>query len=204
MRRFVVLLTLAAVLVASCGGGDDEETPAATEQSDAADLPAEEMTVPQILTSGDFEQVCGGGTVSGATEYSKKPGVHPLIAFEGEDPEYDYTSMTLPEGWQSDLAAETTELVLCMDRVSEKKINTCEDYESDDRPEPFDVEVYAATYDVTLYAATTGEVIANGTVEGTDKECPFLVFFDEEEDVQREYADVSAHVRSFVKDYVSP
>lgn len=201
MRRLMVLATV-SMLFAACGGGGDE--PAAETDAGTGESPAAEVSVPTVLTASEFEQVCGGGTVAGAAEYSKGPGIHPLFVFEGEDPEYDYRSLTLPEGWQPDLAPETTELVACLDRVREEKIKTCTDYESDDAEEPFDVEVYGATWDITLYAATTGEEVASGTVEANDKECPFLVFFDEDEDVQREYSDVSDQVRGFVKDHVAP
>lgn len=201
MRRFAVVLAVAAMLSGACGGGGDDDTGAGSEAG-AVDTPAAETSMPVYF--GDFEQVCGGGTVAGAAEYSKGPGIHPLIVFEGEDPVYEYRSLTLPEGWQSDLAAQTTELVACLDRVSEKKVNTCTDYESDDAEEPFDVEVYAATWDITLYAATTGEEVASGQIKADSKNCPYLVFFDEDEEVQREYSDMSAQVRSFVKEYVAP
>jgi hypothetical protein len=194
-------LVLVGVLAAACGGGSSEEPPA----NSAAPGDASSPTAPVFLLSSDYEQVCGGGTISQAAPYEKGPGLHPLIVFEGEDPEYEYMSLTLPEGWQSqEVSIDNTELVACLDRTSEKKDMVCPGYESDDFPEPFDVELFSATWNVTLYAANTGEEVASGEISAADKDCPFIVFYEESEDVQREYADVSDQLRGFVKKYVSP
>jgi hypothetical protein len=201
-KSVLVIVVAVGLLAGACGGDGSEGTPSAP----AAEDPGEDAapTDPAFLLPADFEQVCGGGTVSGAAPYDESPGLHPVLAFEGEDPEYEYSSLTLPEGWQSEsVSVADTQLVACLDRIKEERVLVCEDYESDDFPEPFDVEVYSATWDVTLYEANTGEEVASGKISATEKECPFIVFYDEGEEVQREYADQSDQFRGFVKEYVS-
>jgi hypothetical protein len=187
--------------LSACGGnGDSGDDTTST----GGQVTTTQPTDPALLGTTEFEQVCGGGTVSLAPPYDKKvSAIHPLLAFEGQDPEYEYASLSLPEGWQPDaLGYAKTELVACLNRVKEKKLTVCEGYESDDFPEPFDVEVYGATYDITVYESNTGAEVASGSFTTDDKECPFVVFYDEDEDPQREYADTSDQVRGFVKKYV--
>lgn len=203
-RHALVLLLTASLLMGACGGDDNggEGGGARAAGDPAPPLP----TDPALLGTTDFEQVCGGGTVSLAEPYDKSAsGIHPVLVFEGQDPEYEYVSLTLPEGWQaSALEYANTQLVACLNRVDETRLKVCEDYESDDFPEPFDVELYGATWEVTLYEANTGEQVASGEITADDKECPILVFHDEDEDPQREYADQSDLFRGFVKEHVTP
>ncbi|HJR46307.1 MAG TPA: hypothetical protein VJ927_11960 [Actinomycetota bacterium] len=204
-RVMVTLLVALSLMAAACGDDGSEGSSGAPADPAASPAAGDGPTDPALVLPSDYEQVCGGGTVSLAAPYDTGPGIHPLLVFEGQDPEYEYRSMTLPEGWQSDsISVADTQLVACLDRIKEKKAMTCEDYESDDFPEPFDVEVYNATWAATLYEANTGEEIATGELVATAKDCPMIVFFDESEEVQREYADPDDQLRGFVKQYVAP
>lgn len=207
MRRKMMSAWLLSVALAACGGGGEE--PAAQDPLDippAATPEAAMSSVPAMSSASDLEQVCGGGTVAAATSYEKgSKGPHRLIAFSGEAPEYEELTLDFPEGWAIDfLAYEQAELVACLDRVDERFVKTCEGYSSEESDEEFSVDLYDATYAVSLIAATSGEILAEGEIESSDKECPYIAFFDEGEKKQRQDADPSKQLREFVKDYVVP
>ncbi|HVF53761.1 MAG TPA: hypothetical protein VNC78_09180 [Actinomycetota bacterium] len=203
VRSARFLLVVALLVFGACGGGSDTsdtagDTAPATDESAPA--------VDEYVASSDFEQVCGGGTVSASAPYEKTKGIHPLLAFDGEDPEYTQMTLDFPEGWEADtLSPQEAELVACLNRTSEKLEETCEGYESDDNPgETFAVELYSATYDVTLYEAQTGAEVTTGKIQTKGGDCPMIAFFDEGEEVQVDYADPSAQLRSLVAEFVAP
>lgn len=197
-------LVALALLAAACGGGTEDDASGDTGDN----VPSVEApSVPLLLTSSDFEQVCGGGTVSQAPAYEKTKGeIHPILAFSGEDPEYEELVLDFPEGWATEiLTPEATELVACLDRTKDTVAETCKGYESDDNPgETFAVELHDATYDVTVYAASSGDVITEGTIEASGDDCPLIAFFDEGEETQVDYADPSKQLRSLVAKFVAP
>ncbi len=203
--RWAILLFVAVVVLAGCGGGGDDSGSTDT-GAEPGDIPSTSVSIPTILGSSDLEQVCGGGTIAAAPEYDKKAkGPHPLIAFVGEAPDLEEKTLEFPEGWQIDfLAYEQAELVACLDRVDEKFVKNCEGYTSEDSDEEFSVELYEATYDTTVYAAKTGEVVVSGKIETKSKDCPYLAFFDEGEKTQRDDADPSDQLRELVKKVVAP
>ena len=185
----------------ACGGGDSSDDGSAG----GAPLPGESS--PAELFPTDLGQVCAGGTVSAAAEYTGAKGqIHPLAAFDGESG--DYTEMTLdfPEGWTVMFPDyEKVELVACLERVADNFVKTCKGYESDDNPgETFSVELYNADYDVALYAAQSGEEVATTKLEAVDEDCPIIAFFDDGEKTQVEYATPDNLLRDFVKEYVAP
>ncbi len=203
MKVRIILGLVVALSLVGCGGGDDGST---STDAGAGDVPSTDVSVPTILGASDLQQVCVGGTIASTPEYDKSAkGPHPLIAFSGEAPDYTELTLDFPEGWAMDfLAYETAELVACLDRVDEELVKTCEGYTSDESEEEFSVDLYNATYDTTVYAAKTGEEVVSGKIEATDKECPYIAFFDEGEKTQRQDADPSADLAVLVKKFVAP
>jgi hypothetical protein len=90
-----------------------------------------------------------------------------------------------------------------MARTSETLAQTCDGYQEDDGSDSGKVvEVYDASYDVTVLAATTGDEIAATQLDATDEECPFFVFFDEGQTVKPWYAEPSDALTAFLAEFV--
>ena len=177
-HRFAVgVLALCALAgLAGCGGGDDDSDAARRRRrrQDArttiraeADVEDDvEATVPEqtspptiaevnILT--DFGDVCRGVSLAGATAYDPaRTGIHPLITMAGEPPTYEQVGALLPDQWDPAIGEEqTVELVVCLDRTTATLTQTCDGYLDDDGNDSGNtVEMYDASYDVRLVAAT--------------------------------------------------
>ena len=224
-HRFAVgVLALCAVAgLAGCGGGDDDDADAGaqTASEDAADdqasaessedvaATAPEATSPptiaevNILT--DFGDVCRGVSLAGATAYDPaRTGIHPLITMAGEPPTYEQVGALLPDQWDPAIGEEqTVELVVCLDRTTATLTQTCDGYLDDDGNDSGNtVEMYDASYDVRLVAATTGEVVASAQMDATDTECPMLVVFDADDPVEEQYAEPTDELTAWLVQYV--
>jgi hypothetical protein len=225
-HRFAVgvlaLCTLAGL--AGCGGGDDDsdagaqtDDQATAESADESDNDVDddvEATAPEqtspptiaevnILT--DFGDVCRGVSLEGATAYDPaRTGVHPLITMAGEPPTYEQVGALLPDKWDPAIGEEqTVELIACLDRTTATLTQTCDGYLDDDGNDSGNtVEMYDASYDVRLVAATTGEVVASTQMDATDTECPMLAVFDADDPVEEQYAEPTDELTAWLVQYV--
>lgn len=224
-HRFAVgVLALCAVAgLAGCGGGDDDSDAAAqTAEEENVEEGVEEnvdeddveATIPEqtspptiaevnILT--DFGDVCRGVSLAGATAYDPaRTGIHPLITMGGEPPTYEQIGALLPDQWDPAIGEEqTVELVVCLDRTTAMLTQTCDGYLDDDGNESGNmVEMYDASYDVRLVAATTGEAVASTQMDATDTECPVLVVFDADDPIEEQYAEPTDELTAWLVQYV--
>ncbi|HUF98644.1 MAG TPA: hypothetical protein VMM60_10990 [Ilumatobacter sp.] len=156
--------------------------------SESTDGESTESSVAGTVASGadlfdsDFAQVCRGTGQAAATPYEQVAGVHPLVMLSADDG-VEFTgsfSTTLPDGWSvlyPDLAS--AELVLCQSVVSSSPTELCTGYTDDENPDAgeLSVQLFDATYEVSVRVATTAEVLATETVEASDDSCPMFVFF---------------------------
>jgi hypothetical protein len=210
---FVAVCAIAGL--AGCGGGDDDAADQSTAESvDHSKVTVPEGTVPEatsrtsvaevnILT--DFGDVCRGVSLPGATAYDAgRAGVHPLITMAGEPPSYEQAGSLLPDKWDPVIGQEqTVELVACLDRTAATLNKTCDGYSDDSGNDSGNtVEMYDASYDVRLVAATTGEVVATTQMDATDSDCPMLEIFDEDESVAQEYAEPTDELTTWLVQYV--
>ena len=218
-------LVMGATVLVACGGGDDDEGDDADVEASADDASDEgtdattaddgdaaattaagtDTTLSEVNILTDFGDVCRGVALPGATAYDPAtPGVHPIVAVAGEDPEYESASSDLPDTWDPVVGQEqTVELVVCMARTAATLNQTCDGYQDDDGNDTGNtVEVYDASYDVTVIAATTGEVVAETQLDATDDDCPMFMFFDEGETVAQEYAEPTDALVAFLADHV--
>jgi hypothetical protein len=218
----IALCTLAGLT--GCGGGDDDDDAAGTAAEDDADTQANdqasaetddvEATVPELTSPPtiaevniltDFGDVCRGVTLDGATAYdATRAGVHPLITMAGEDPSYEQVGALLPDKWDPVIGEEqTVELVACLGRTTATLTQTCDGYLDDDGNDSGKtVEMYDASYDVRLVAATSGEVVASTQMDAADTDCPMLVVFDAEDPVEEQYAEPTDELTAWLADYV--
>jgi hypothetical protein len=214
-RRTLIAIVVGACSLAACGGSSDDAAPAgdtgaptATErQSTPTTAPSATPTtaLPEVNILTDFADVCRGVSLPGATAYDPaRAGVHPIEYAIGEDPAYDDIIATMPTQWDPVTGEEqTTELVACLARTSSTLVETCSGYQNDDGTDSGNtVEMYDATYDIRLLAATDGAEIAATSMTAVSGDCPLLFFFDEGEPVGVEYALPTDELTVWLADFV--
>jgi len=210
MRKYLALMLSAALLLTSCSQLLEEfreEMDAQFEEMEyhagydeiewEDDYDYDEDTV----WLSDFEDACYGAPVSGAAEYSADAGGLHLVTIFDRDDEYDTyynVSYVLPEAWESTYDnPEETQLVACLTVIPGDFIEACE-YEIEG--EAYSLNNYSASYQTELYAADTGELIAETVLEAPAEECPmFWYFFDTNEDY---YSAYDEPLKVWIKDYV--
>jgi hypothetical protein len=188
-------LVLAIGALGACGGGGDGggSQAASTVANVSTTTEATTVATPTTVSRanelpkfiGEFSRVCKTQIgYLGASSYEKVPGVHPVVFFEdfrGEG--FIESSRTLPAGWaveqdtNFDDASElkAAQLVACSDRV--KETPTGVKCKFDDNGTPIELELVDATYDLKVYAATSGEVKHQQTLEAKNSKCPFIATF---------------------------
>ena len=221
-HRFAVgVLALCALAgLAGCGGDDDDAGAQTASQAEASDQasaePSEDVaatvpdvtalpTIPEVNILTDFGDVCRGVSLDGATAYdAARTGIHPLITMAGEPPEYEQAGALLPDKWDPVIGQEqTVELIACLDRTAATLTQTCDGYLDDAGNDTGNkVEMYDASYDVRLVAATTGDVVASTQMDATDPDCPTLVVFDADESVEQQYAEPDDELTAWLVQYV--
>ena len=197
MRTTIGLVLALAVLTAACGSSDD---------ADGGDAAAPETTAASgvAVFSDDFESVCRGTGVAAAAAYDPAaPGPHPLLVFAGEDPEYSQRFATLPDGWEASYPdLDRAELVVCVDRTSATQVRTCTDYEVDAEGD-YRVEVFDASYEVTLYRATDASVVDSTSFDVVSDGCPGFVLFTEGEEVKEWFDPYDDRLEAFLQPHVA-
>ena len=205
MKRWVAggFAVLALAALAACGGGDgssgdeggtaagaDEAASKAAAEGEGetkgAAKPGSGQEVPAFL--GDLERVCTTQVgFLGLTPYEPGRGmVHPVALFEDYRGEgFIDSSRTLPVGWQVEQDEDyedsselkEIELVACSDRTTEAPTGVVCTFDGDEDEEGAELELVDATYEVKVYAATTGELLHSATLEAKNTECPFIATF---------------------------
>jgi hypothetical protein len=99
------------------------------------------------------------------------------------------------------------ELVGCLARTEETLVETCDGYEIDEEDQKGTVEIYDAVYELTIYAAQTGEVVGTETIDTFLDECPSFVMFSTgsgEDLVEERYGQPTDELVNLVESYVNP
>ena len=212
-----VLALCALAGLAACGGDDDDATAQTAVQNDddqasdeaddtgAAVEATSPPTIAEVNILTDFGDVCRGVTLDGATAYDgTRTGVHPIMTMAGEPPSYDQAGANLPDKWDPAIGSEqTVELVVCLDRTATTLTQTCTGYLDDSGNDTGNkVEMYDASYDVRLVAATTGEEVATTQMDATEPDCPTIALFDEGDPTEEEYAEPTDELTAWLVQYV--
>ncbi len=206
----MTILTLAALsAVPGCGGGDDDaDEPGIGEPSAVSAAPTVAAASQHFST--DFEPVCRGTGAEFATPYDPAvAGVHPTLMLQGADVDdlVESTAGLNPE-WTvmfdatADAYAEV-ELVVCSVRTAAVLTQTCTGYQDEGVDTGNTVDLYAATYAVTVRVARTAEVLAETTVDTPGDECPMFVMFTEGESSTEWYDEDGQAVIDFVKPFAA-
>lgn len=164
-----------AGLLAACGGDDDG--------------------------GGDGEVVeLGSSVVCDGEGYDLAPavgeGTDQAVVYVNGGSGWDYTSWSdLPEGAVASVPEEAS-LAVCAS-VTETGASVSCPFE--DEGEEFTLVVSEATYDVTIRAASTGEVLEQGTATSGPAECPFSAFWTSGEGTRTDYAEAGADVTALLE-----
>lgn len=206
MKKHPLLLFLLAVLLtlAACDDGGSEGS---------GIQPPDD---PALLQSFHLAEVCGGTVIPAATAYdASSSDPHPIAlysqnSFDGAVYDFMFPSQTnLPEEWTVpvDQPFGDIELVGCLTRTEETLVETCTGYEIDEEDQEGTVEIYDAVYELTIYAAQTGEVVGTETIDTFLDECPSFVMFSTgsgEDLVEERYAQPTDELVNLVESYVNP
>lgn len=198
---FVLFFLVVTFGAAACGGDSGGSAP----PSDPADL-----------QSYHLAEVCNGTAVDVAAEYdANSDSLHPIVLFEQNTFEKQFYNLLFPS--QTDLPADWTvavdgdyssiELVGCLVRTETQLVDRCEGYELDDSDKDGTVELYDATYELTIYEPKTGAVVGTETIETFQDECPSFVMFSTgsgEDLVEERYGRPDDALANLVESYVSP
>jgi hypothetical protein len=152
-----------------------------------------------------YESVCDGGRVTAAPAYDRSAlGPHPILIFIDVYPGSGWLPINFPEGWiaPSDDPSQA-QLVACVERTQVDLAQVCEGYGTADRQD-LTVELYDATYNVTLREAQTGQELHSTTFLVESGECPMLAVFEPNQTVSQHYANPSDNLKDFVAPYVMP
>lgn len=225
-RRILPIIVAAGALAVGCSGsdssedsgsgseaGDEVSTESVGEPADSAE-PVEpvEPEVDLPTFASDFDRVCTTQVgFAGATPLTEGPGPHPIILFQETDSGILIeSSVDLPAGWaieedsdfddNSELAP--TELIGCSQiTVTEPNGVAC-DLEDDDG-NVTTLNLVDVTYELTVYEATTGELVGTETIAAADTECPFFVFIEEGDTEYYNAPDADQYTNA-LKAYVTP
>jgi len=201
MRRALIAILALSLAAAACSS----EEGAAPKTGDGAVASDEGASSDEVfLFRSDFEPVCNGATVSDAAPYEPDaPGPHPVMAFAGAAPDYGQSFVSVPDDWKTEIGEEElTQLVVCLDRTSETFVELCEGYE--DEGLSWSVEVFDASYDLRVVAATDGREVARTTLEAPSTGCPFFSSFGEgDPNPKPDYATPDDALVSFLAEYVN-
>lgn len=185
--RLVVMAATVGLTIAGCGSDGGS--------SDGGSNGGGDPAADAVLFPDNFEGVCQGATVSAATPYDESAASHKAVYFTTYEDSLLDQSSELPTDWTVTFspdgnALQAIDLVACAVRTAEEPVQTCEGYEDDGQDTGNKVNWHTATYDVSVREATTGEVLAEETVEADDKECPMFASFDDEKQTIDMYASV--------------
>ena len=171
---------------------------------------------PADLKSFHLAETCTGTVIEVAAEYDASgSNLHPIVLYEqnsfnGDVYDLMFPSQTdLPETWTVAIDGDysTVELVGCLARTETTLVDTCEGYELDDSSKDGTVEIYDATYALTIYSPKTGEVVGTETIETYQDECPSFVMFSTgsgEDLVEERYGRPDDELVNLVESYVNP
>jgi hypothetical protein len=200
--RVSITPLILAVSIAIGGCGSSADSTLAAEPGTGAGASKD-----RVLFDTDFEGVCSGAPVAAATAYDRsEPGIHPVLAFGTSSIDADDGKLypvTVPEGFTRRFQADGNalaeiQLVACAKRTAEQKDKTCDGYQKDGVDTGQVIDSFRATYELSLYAATTGEKLDGKTVDLPAAECPTIVMSGRKAD----YPAVEDTVLEFVQPYV--
>lgn len=205
LGRLLSLLVALSLLTAACGGSSDSDSSGESTSGDS-DSSVDDEAPTSLFSETDFAPVCRETGIVSAADYSAAAsGLSKMVILEGADPDYGFSVITLPDGWETDYEdIEETELVACVNRVSATPAELCEGYKDDDTGTEWSVQLHDSEYEVTLREATTAAVVAEASFSGPAGDCPMFSFFSDGDDVPvLDYDTPDAEIEVFLRPFVT-
>jgi hypothetical protein len=197
-----------AFALAACSSSKPASSPTASPGSGTS---APGTSVPAAkLFSDDFRGVCQGAGVSRATAYTKGAPSHKLILFSANSGSLTEDTTTLPSDWVVQFDANTdayakADTVACVQVKDDKPLKECTGYQNNGHDTKNKVDLRTATYTVAVHEATTGTVLGQTELAGTDDSCPMFMTFDDENQSKTYDAPPSKdQLIAFIKPFVQP
>jgi hypothetical protein len=197
-----------AIGLAACSSSKPASSPTASPGSGTS---APGTSVPATkLFADDFRGVCQGAGVSRATAYSKQAPNHKVILFSSYSGSLTEDTTTLPSDWVVQFDANTdayakADTVACVQVKSGQPLKQCTGYQNNGHDTKNKVDLRTATYTVTAHEATTGKVLGQTELTGTDDSCPMFMTFDDENQTKSYDAPPSKdELIAFLKPFVQP
>lgn len=192
-------------LTSACVLGVAEEDPAGDGDADGGEEAAGggEAVAVELFTDSDLAPACRGNGVISASPYSPGDGTNLAVVLEGEDPDYGFSGVQLPDGWEADFESyDQTELVICLNRVSATPTQVCDGYEDDGIA--WSVQLHDSAYEVSVREATTGTVLATQSFDAPAEDCPVFSSYSEgDPNPKPEYDTPDAEIEVFVAEFVT-
>ncbi len=175
------------------------------ESSDGGDAEAGsgEAAPVELFTDSDLAPACRGNGIAAASPYAPGDGTNLAVVLEGEDPDYGFSSVQLPDGWTADFESYgQTELVICLNRVSATPTQVCDGYEDDGIA--WSVQLHDSSYEVSIREATTGAVLATQSFEAPADGCPVFSSYSEgDPNPKPDYETPDAEIEVMAAEYVT-
>ncbi|MEM9033378.1 MAG: hypothetical protein AAGD18_02200 [Actinomycetota bacterium] len=191
-------LTTDCVLGGGVGSGGDS-----SDGGDASSDAGGEQVASELFSDTDLAPACRGNGVAGASPYTPGDGTNLTVVLEGADPDYGFSAVVLPDGWESDFETiGDTELVTCLNRISATPTEVCDGYE--DEGLEWSVQLHDSTYEVSIREATTGTVLATGTYDAPADGCPmFSSYFEGDPNPKPDYETPDAEIEVLLAEFVT-
>jgi hypothetical protein len=151
----------------------------------------------ESIFASTFQSVCRGVPIPAAAVYAPNAaGPHPVLLFSGVHPEYNEETPDLPDGWGPGAEATRTQLVACVDRVSEEPATTCHYQDASGHTAAW--QLIDAVYEVTLRRATDAGIVDSTTINARSGDCPLIVFLGQ----TSQYPSIDEAIHVFLQPYV--
>lgn len=183
------------------GGAEEVDGEAGDEAGD--DGAGQDVTATELFTDGDLAPACRGNGVASASPYVPGDGNNLAVVLEGEAPDYGFSGVQLPDGWEADFESYArTELVICLDRVSATPTQVCDGYEDDGIS--WSVQLHDSSYEVSIREATTGTVLVTEAFDAPADGCPVFSSYGEgDPDPKPDYETPDAEIEVLAAEYVT-
>jgi len=142
----------------------------------------------------DYKQVCSGKPLAGAAAYTG--GTSPIIAFEKHFDDWRKPYKAVPDAWTSWKDVAKYQLVACVDGTEKTQYQACT-YDGG-----HSLNMYDATYKVSIVEAKTGKVLTTATwpMKNPQRECLLVRSFDNT--AEGDYPDFRGELEKLAKPFV--
>ena len=206
---FKILVPITAAFAALAALGSCGKNDAAGGGGSATGGTALQTAQASQLFPDNFKGVCSGASVSAATAYDPQAKVHKALYFATYKDDLMDQSSSLPGDWTVQFsptgdALKAVDTVVCAKRTAAREVKLCDGYKDNDKPTQNKVRWHTATYELSVWQATTGKKLAQTTAEATSSVCPMFMSFDNDSDTVDAYASLSdSVVADFLRPYIA-